>query len=846
MSGATEPLVVGQASRRGLNDCDCGAGLTAQTPAEVKNRPGLSAIAYRVGIHSQFKHSMLARLSAGELASLAQLQTRADDDFSIALLDAWATVADVLTFYQERIANESYLRTATERRSLLELARLIGYELRPGVAASTYLAFTVEDAPGSPPQTSIDIGTKVQSVPGPGEKPQTFETIEKIEARPEWSALKPQIVQAQQIKPNATTLYLKGINTQLQPGDAIAIVGNERETNPNSTLWAFRLLQSVTTDVQKNVTQVTWQETLTLPLSSSQPAKEQVKVYALRQRAALFGHNAPEWGTMPTIVKKAYKADATDDPNTWGSEWPGFSLEDNQLDLDATYAKITLGSWVVVTKAITNAVQIYKVNGVTGISRAQFGLSAKITRITPDKTFTILPLRFTTAFAQSELLEMAEEPLATPIEGDTVTLARTVDGLNQGRLVVVSGKESTTGDQMNEVVAVLKAEPSGVGTKLFFTSLSPGTPALVHRYTRDTVTINANVARATHGETVQELLGSGDASQPYQRFLLRQPPLTYVSASTPSGAESTLQVRVNDLLWREVPTLYGHGPNDHVFITRTDDEGKTTVQGGDGVTGARLPSGQNNVQATYRKGIGLEGLVKAEQLSLLLTRPLGVKAVTNPLPATGADDRESLLGVRGNAPLTVLTLDRIVSLQDYEDFARTYAGIAKALATWTWENQTRRVFVTVAGPNGAEVTSGSELYKNLLAAMQKAGDPYVELRVKSYRSALFRITGSIIRDPEYQPQKVLAAVEQTLRAQFSFDARTFGQPVMLSEVIAAVQAVPGVIAVDIDKLYRTDQAAVLHPRLLAELPIWGAGGEMLAAELLTLDPGPLTDLTVRV
>src|SRR4029450_7470074 len=138
------------------------------------------------------------RLRVGELASLAQLQTRADDDFSIALLDAWATVADVLTFYQERIANESYLRTATERRSLLELARLIGYELRPGVAASTYLAFTVEDAPGSPPQTSIDIGTKVQSVPGPGEKPQTFETIEKIEARPEWSALKPQIVQAQQ------------------------------------------------------------------------------------------------------------------------------------------------------------------------------------------------------------------------------------------------------------------------------------------------------------------------------------------------------------------------------------------------------------------------------------------------------------------------------------------------------------------------------------------------------------------------------------------------------------------------------------------------------------------------
>ena len=69
---------------------------------------------------------------------LAALTTRAPDDPAIALLDAWAVVADVLTFYQERIANEGYLRTATERRSVLELARAIGYELSPGVAASVY------------------------------------------------------------------------------------------------------------------------------------------------------------------------------------------------------------------------------------------------------------------------------------------------------------------------------------------------------------------------------------------------------------------------------------------------------------------------------------------------------------------------------------------------------------------------------------------------------------------------------------------------------------------------------------------------------------------------------------
>src|SRR3712207_4233645 len=126
---------------------------------------------------------MLARLSSSREGALRAFRTRDDEDFAIALLDAWATVADVLTFYQERIANESYLRTATERVSLLHLARLIGYELRPGVAAGTFLAFTLEDAPGSPGEVTLDVGTRVQSLPGPGEQPQTFETVEQIEAR---------------------------------------------------------------------------------------------------------------------------------------------------------------------------------------------------------------------------------------------------------------------------------------------------------------------------------------------------------------------------------------------------------------------------------------------------------------------------------------------------------------------------------------------------------------------------------------------------------------------------------------------------------------------------------------
>jgi predicted phage baseplate assembly protein len=225
-----------------------------------------------------------------------------------------------------------------------------------------------------------------------------------------------------------------------------------------------------------------------------------------------------------------------------------------------------------------------------------------------------------------------------------------------------------------------------------------------------------------------------------------------------------------------------------------------------------------------------------------MTRPLGVKGVTNPLAPTGAADRESLAEARRNAPLTVMTLGRIVSLQDYEDFARAFSGIDKALATWVWSGEKRSIFVTVAGSQGAEVPSNSALAINLLTAMRQASDPTVPLELASYQPRFFRLSAAVQVHADYVPEKVLAAVEQQLRERFSFEARSFGQPVHSSEVIAAIQSVRGVVAVDLNELYRTDQSASANPRLEAAAPRPG-GSKVFAAELLTIDPRPL-DLEV--
>jgi hypothetical protein len=94
--------------------CGCCSGIQIVTPELEANRPGLPAIAYRVGTHATFLESMIARLSSlyldvpavdgsgslTRLYPLKQLTTRDPSDPSIALLDAWAVVADVLSFYE--------------------------------------------------------------------------------------------------------------------------------------------------------------------------------------------------------------------------------------------------------------------------------------------------------------------------------------------------------------------------------------------------------------------------------------------------------------------------------------------------------------------------------------------------------------------------------------------------------------------------------------------------------------------------------------------------------------------------------------------------------------------------
>ncbi|WP_158860375.1 putative baseplate assembly protein [Lunatibacter salilacus] len=899
-----------------LDNCGCCRGVEFLTPQIIHNDTGLSALMFRIGTHGTFKESMLRGLSESEI--LRQLTTRENNDHTIALIDAWATVLDVLTFYNERFLNEGYLRTAVERLSLVELARHISYRPNPGVAASTWLAFSMEEAPGAPLEAIAPIGMKVQSIPGQDEKPQIFETIEEIRARTQWNAIKPKLSETQLLIKGSTQLYLQGTSTQLQIGDLILVVGDERIANPGSERWDINTVESVTVDVKKKHTLITWREGLGHEIPLVNLSSNMVKVYVFRQRAALFGYNAPDVRLLTSVIDTSMVNESTSP-----IEWANFEITNpssKTIFLDAIYPKILTDSWLALIEP--DYAELYRVKEATDGAQTNFSLASKSSKLLldTDENLKDFPLRDTVVLAQSELLELAKAPILSPVFGNIIELDKEQPELREGQFLILRGQllkqvqvtpreqYVRTGSTINVVTKNLTFYPTGSSSIHLKTGVildvlqtpiqldngkikwivrynnSEGYLEALHKdlipyelprttnapepatslnkpkivselceiekiegpdkiklkvslsnvYLRHTVEINANIALATHGETKSEILGSGYGSLFFQKFKLKQKPLTYIpSSDTTTGHATTLEIRVNNIKWKEFPTLYGKSTNDRGFVTRAEDDGTTSIQFGDGITGARLPSGSGNIRAKYRVGIGMEGEVKAGELSLLMTPQLGIKSVINPLPATGADEPEAIENIRSNSPLTVLTLDRIVSVLDYENFANAYAGIGKARADLMWKGEVRIVHLTVA--SASEGAIDDSLKTRLLKAIDDARHENFPVVINSFEKLLFNVIAKVKIHQDYLEDKVKTKIREMLVSSFNFRSRNFGQSVTPSEVIAAIQTVEGVIAVDLDQIGGQNPFSSPHFLLMSRKSRW-AGGAILPAQLLQIDP----------
>ncbi len=883
-----------------------------RTPLDTASEPFQATFSYRVGRHASFMATMSAGLSADP--GLARLTTRDPSDPALALLDSWATVLDVLTFYQERIANEGFLGTAVERRSILELGTLIDYELAPGVSAETYLAFSTDEFPGMVTDVTVPAGAKVQSIPVElGELPQTFETSQDLAARSIFNDMRLELALYVEPVPGDSVIYLEVADAQLSPGDALVILGDERRASAASRRWQMRRVLSAEPIAEDPISRQPARTVVTLefPLGSADRLPQTgIRAFAFRQRAALFGHNAQPWVTLPLSLRFgelkpmiavgppvqafAFSVEAaslegpgggavsenspaldlalspifddldffpdTNDNLIKGAfadrkdSWAEALLPaaDPYIFLDQVYDKFVAGGWVVLRKAVAGGTdeELYFIEEAAEVSHSDFNVTAKVTRLRLSGTgLDKFSPRNATVYGASDAVAWARKPVGTPLTGLTLELEKPVEGLAEGQFLSIRGKAAGTGQPAGIIgvidsLATIPAQGSAeMQPQVAQTTQVTLTRAIEPPLRRDTVRINGNVVTASHGETRAEAIGSGDATRRFQIIDLPAKPLTHVSAPGESGRASTLALRVNDILWKEAPSFIAAGEKDRVFTQTIDNEGTVGLTFGDGATGARVPTGSANIKAQYRVGTGLAGLLGVDRLTQPMTRPVGLRAVTNPLPTSGAEDPETLETARQNAPVTVKTLGRIVSLADYEDFARAFGGIAKAKVTSLWDGARTVVHLTIAGANGTTLGPLDATYQNLVAAIDAARPRGQPIRIDSAAVVQFLVDAEVWVHPDYLAETVLAAVRAALEAAYSFDARAFAAPVAASEIVALAQSIDGVEGVALQRCYRLPGPVVVtdpvEPLLLAA-PARFEAGVYQKAELLTLTSANLT------
>ncbi|HEX6324503.1 MAG TPA: baseplate J/gp47 family protein, partial [Vicinamibacterales bacterium] len=264
------------------------------------------------------------------------------------------------------------------------------------------------------------------------------------------------------------------------------------------------------------------------------------------------------------------------------------------------------------------------------------------------------------------------------------------------------------------------------------------------------------------------------------------------SSQSQWAAASTLAVYVEGLRWTEVDTFFGAGPDDQIYLARQRDDGTTVVTFGDGVSGARLPTGIDNVVATYRFGAGAVAPPAFSIKQIVKPRP-GLRTVVNPVAAAGGADAEVEESLRTRAPRTALLLGRAVSIQDFEAAAAAVDGVRAASAEWRWDVRRLRPVVQIRyiGAAGVEALVSQRV--------RAISDPSTPIDLAQAVAVPARLGIEVLTDPRRDSATVISAVRALLLAPgtglLAPERVGIGRALFRSHILHAVLSVTGALAV---------------------------------------------------
>jgi uncharacterized phage protein gp47/JayE len=736
-------------------------------PREIFNPPGRSAIRYRVGEFAGFREALLA--FQGE-QSLARWRPRPKEDLAVQLVDWWAYLADILTFYNERIASQAYLRTADLPESVSRLVRVLGYRPRPGIAATGTLAALLT---GRGPLT-VPAGFQIASKPGPGKQPQTFEVMfDAAVQAPDVVMVEP--VPHDSLTGGAPGVLLAGVIGTVKAGDRLLLNG------PATAYLTVEKVSIVRDSHGRPNTRVTFVEDM--------PAE-------IIDTTGVGGFQ---------LLRSALTT------KLWTFTSSGSKIVDNTvLHLEGLSRQVKLGDPVVLVDLATPATSP-KVVTVAAYSESIWFANGNPS---DPSTMPSPPPPYPIPIPHSKLT-LSESLPSQPWQADFASVQVLFGFRPVGRLIPTPPDQlilDKSADSAPSVMADGGSFPDLSATPFLLEDANKAGMLLSGDGSGPAITLGDlppdrtplptplrayfGLLNVSRGTTVpSEILGSGDATRAFQDFKLAKAPVTYLFApGSPGGLDykSTIRLWVDGIEWKEVASFYAVDAGARVFVTREDEEGKTHVAFGDAINGARLSSGTNNVVASYRYGSGAESPAAGSLTVVTKPRP-GLKGIRNPVAVSGGGDPDSAARLRELAPRSVLAFGRAVSADDFEVIAAGAPGVTRARAYFSWDATLRRGVVTVyVGDDERAVCTAR-------AAIAAAADPNRWFSVQKASPLEVNLFLTVEIDAEHQAvavrNAVVAALADPDSGLFSPKRMRIGEVLYDSEVYAACQAVEGVVAV---------------------------------------------------
>jgi hypothetical protein len=817
-----------------VSNCEC----DTPAPLVLNIAAGLNALPRQLRSFPDVRAALLAARQGTDPAVLPLNAWRSTegDDLGLMWLEMWAYVSDVIGFYDERIANESYLRTAALRPSVRRLVEQLGLTVGPGTAGSVSLAVL---ASGNA-QVTVPSGTAFRSDAFGSEPPQIFETIKDFTIHPlknQWSIGPIRNKLLPEVTPS---LAAAGITTPQQPTPFLVF----RTQDFGLARDRLVLFQSANFPSPGLVSKVKSFKPIT--------GKDGQQYMEVEFDPPV---NIPP-NTDPTTVKvltPTGTAGLTQDDNAESPSSPLRNLRGNGVAfLDSVNRQIKLNDPIIIQRESSAPPKSLQVFTVTGVREVNVNLpppnppaqppSATVTTTDASNNKQTSTITVQGSMPPGQVL-VTRLDLSGPVDADAFRqLSLHFTFIAAGTVTTVASREVTKIDLTSSpgvsILGIVDTPPPNAnqtsanvleqdfliqdankvgalvdGTMTF--DVAGSAKFLVKTLTAGTLdglktplTVFGNVIDAFRGESVfNEALGSGDPRTPNQVFKLQRKPLTYI------GPQASLTVTVDGVEWTEAPTFFNTGPQDQIYVVSHDDNQETFVTFGDGVHGSLLSSGIKNVVATYRVGAG-QAAPPANAISQI-SRPVdGLRAVVSPIDADGGQDPQTLDDLRQDAGTQALLIGRAVSVADFEALANNAdnllppaaGNVIRAAAQFIWlpEEQRSGVQVTYVGTRDAA---------DLLGQLQAQGDPDLTIKIVQATALPRTLAMNIGVDTRFiDPTQVSVAVVQALsddqKGLLAVKNANIGGQFWVSRLYQAVMAVDGVTEVQSATL--TDENGVVQ------------------------------------